>query len=86
MPDLQARLSKKRDRDIIEAFKNVSNHSTRLRELVRLGLMYEAQQRLEHQRIPIQKTKQDVAPSRPKRTLPKKNKETIVDNILAGFE
>jgi hypothetical protein len=94
MPELQARLSKRYDHDLIEAFKNVSNHSDRLRQLVRLGLAYEAHQRLGNTNLK-NFTRQDVAQIEnlePEPIVIKMDNvkvhspHAIVQNILAGFD
>jgi hypothetical protein len=92
MPELQARLSKRRDADLIEAFRNVKNHSDRLRELVRLGLEYEAHRRIGNENLK-NFTGQDVAQIEKSEpvvirmdNVKARSDGIIVENILAGFD
>lgn len=90
MADLQARLSSKRDGDLIKAFDNVSDRSKRLRELVRYGLKYEAMMRLDQKTVP---KSPPVSTPNPKEQITirmpgcvKASDGIIIDNIKAGFD
>lgn len=85
--DLQARLSPKRDKDIIDAFENIEDRSKRLRELVRYGLKYEAMMRLDQTSIPKPpppKPKEQITIRMPGVT--SASEGVVIDNILAGFD
>lgn len=88
MADLQARLSPKHDKDLIEAFDNVSDRSKRLRQLVRYGLKYEAMMRLDQKTIPTPppkpKPKEQIKIRMPGVT--SASEGVVVNNILAGFD
>lgn len=86
MPELQSRLSRKYDKDIIDAFKNISNHSVRLRELVRLGLEYEAHQRLGNQTVRPAKIEKPEPIVIKMRGVTKTSESVIINNLLAGFD
>lgn len=88
MADLQARLSPKRDKDIIDAFENIEDRSKRLRQLVRYGLKYEAMMRLDQKTIPTPppkpKPKEQIKIRMPGVT--SASEGVVIDNILAGFD
>lgn len=87
MADLQARLSPKHDKDLIEAFDNVSDRSKRLRQLVRYGLKYEAMMRLDQKTVPIPpkpKPKEQITIRMP--GVVKASDGVVINNILAGFD
>lgn len=99
MPDVQFRFSKQKgvDDDLKLAFKNVSNRTERAKELIRLGLEYEALKRVQSSKTPIV---QDVAVREPLKpvtwSFPKEpsikekkvypSHSSVKANILAGFD
>jgi hypothetical protein len=89
------RLSKKgTDDDIKAAFKNVKDHTQRAKELLRLGIEYEAIKNLKR---PLYSATLDLAPEqKPKLEKKKQEKPTTVKlntqvidikrNLLSGFD